>query len=474
MAGLMPALIALPLGAAPNPPRINFSGQPIDRNASQPASFAPIVKKVAACVVNIYSSHTIRVTPYGAPFYDDPILQRFFGDGSRRLKTQSLGSGVIITEDGYILTNNHVVEGADDVRVALADGRKEYAAKLVGTDERTDLAILKIDAKGLTPITVTDSDHVEVGDVVLALGNPFGVGQTVTKGIVSAIGRENEDFIQTDAAINPGNSGGALLDIQGRLIGINQSIATRSGGSQGVGFAIPSNLARSIGERLITDGVLKHGYLGVIIQPVTPDLAQEFRLPDELGALVAEVQPGSPAAAAGLKDGDVVRTINGKPVRDSRHLQFIVAQTAPQTKVMLVFIRDGKEQNTSATLGTLPADLGESPKRGETRTGSASKGPMDGVNISDLNPQARQQFDIPENVQGALVTNVERGSLAANAGLRTGEVIVSINRRRMQDARTAAEMIRQARDSRILLRVWSGRGDSGAMRYIVIETGGGQ
>ena len=295
--------------AASKAPKVIVSEKPIDRTASLPASFAPIVKKVAPCVVNIYSTRNVRVQP----FMGNDMLRQFFGfdsdgydQGPQTHKVEGLGSGIIISEDGYILSNNHVVDGADDIKVGLQNDKNEYTAKVVGTDPQTDVAVLKIDAKNLTPITFADSDKLEVGDIVLAIGNPFGVGQTVTKGIISALGRggfdivDYEDFIQTDAPINPGNSGGALVDIEGRLVGINQSIVSRSGGSQGVGFAVPANLARSIMEHIITDGTVKRGYLGVNIQPVTPDLAQEFALPDESGILIGGVQPHTAASEAGL------------------------------------------------------------------------------------------------------------------------------------------------------------------------------
>jgi len=293
---------------------------PISRDAASHASFAPVVKKVTPGVVKVFTTARIQNTAFeGGPGMDD-FLRRFFGDGFEHRaprrnfglpRQQGVGSGVIATRDGYILTNNHVVDGADEVKVALQDGR-EFTAKVIGRDPKSDVAVIKIDGKDLPAVPMADSDKVEVGDVVLAIGNPFGIGQTVTTGIVSATGRagatglDYEDFIQTDAAINPGNSGGALVDAEGRLIGINTAILSRSGGNQGIGFAIPVNLARDVMQSLVKDGRVTRGYLGVMIQDVTPALAKEFNLKDATGALVSDVTAKSPAEKAGFKSGDVV------------------------------------------------------------------------------------------------------------------------------------------------------------------------
>jgi len=303
-------------------PQLKTDNAPLSVEARPNLSFAPVIKQVGPSVVNIYTNKTTRADQGMAPFLDDPFLRRFFGGPfesiPRERKEQALGSGVIVSTDGYILTNNHVVEGADEIKVALNDNKTTYDAKLVGTDPQTDIAVIKVNAKDLPAITLTDSDNVQVGDVVLAIGNPFGIGQTVTMGIVSAKGRggmgivDYEDFIQTDASINPGNSGGALVDATGRLIGINQSIISRSGGNQGVGFSVPVNLAKYVMERLVADGKVTRGYLGVMIQPVTDDLAKAFELKDNSGALVGDVTEDSPAEEAGLKEGDVITEFNGK------------------------------------------------------------------------------------------------------------------------------------------------------------------
>jgi serine protease Do len=278
----------------------------------------------------------------------------------RERREQSLGSGVIVSQDGYILTNNHVVQGADEVKVALADEKTVLDAKIVGTDSHTDVAVIKVDGQNLAAITLTNSDQLEVGDVVLAIGDPFGVGQTVTMGIVSAKDRgmgmvDYEDFIQTDASINPGNSGGALVDANGRLAGINTAILSRSGGNQGIGFAIPVNLARSVMEHIIVEGKVKRGYLGVKILALTPALAGQLNLPGQTGALVGDVTANSPGERAGLKKGDIVIAFDGKDVTDSRHLRLMVAEKAPGSKVSIKILRDGKEQMLTAELGELPS-----------------------------------------------------------------------------------------------------------------------
>src|SRR5690242_9779893 len=318
LAGSAVAFSQKPKAESFTPPAVDE--RPIARDIGGHGSFAPVVKKVAPGVVKVFTTTKVHNTSYngmpGAPGDMDDIFRRFFGDQfqgripRRNMvpmpRQEGIGSGVIATKDGYILTNNHVVDGADEVKVALQDGR-EFTAKVIGRDPKTDIAVIKIDAKDLPAVLMADSEKVEVGDVVLAVGNPFGIGQTVTTGIVSATGRggalglDYEDFIQTDAAINPGNSGGALVDAEGRLIGINTAILSRSGGNQGIGFAIPVNLARDVMESLIKDGHVTRGYLGVMIQDVTPSLAKEFKLKEPQGALVGDVTPKSPAEKAGLE-----------------------------------------------------------------------------------------------------------------------------------------------------------------------------
>lgn len=358
---LLAGELAVSSARAATPPKTNIDDTPLPRD-SRPSttSFAPVVKKVSPSVVNIYTSKTLRL---------DPALRQYLREmyGFDRVpserRQQSLGSGIIVSEDGYILTNNHVVEGADEVKVALSDERTVYDATVVGTDPQTDVAVVKVTAENLPAITFADSGKIEVGDVTLAIGDPFGVGQTVTMGIVSAkdrggIGITNyEDFIQTDASINPGNSGGALVDAAGRLVGINTAILSRTGGNQGIGFAVPVNLARYVMERIVVDGKVTRGYLGVKIQPITSDIAKQSKLSQPAGALIAEVTPGSPGEQAGLKAGDIVTEFDGKSVTDSRHLQLMVAEKPPGSRVSMKIVREGKEQTLTAQLGELPAQI---------------------------------------------------------------------------------------------------------------------
>jgi serine protease Do len=437
-------------------------------------------------VVTIQSTRTVRYQQNWHPFFDDEMFRRFFPDmqprqdrsRERRQVLQGLGSGVIVSEDGYILTNNHVVEGADEdgVKVALADGKTKYDAKVIGRDPRTDVAVLKIEAQNLPAITIANSDKLEVGDVVLAIGNPFNVGQSVTMGIVSGVGRGTgilgeggyEDFIQTDAAINPGNSGGALVDAEGRLIGINQSIFSRTGGNNGIGFAIPINLARSVMDRLTTDGTFTRGFLGVLPQEVDDNLARAFKLPNTEGALVAEVSADTPAEKAGLKIGDVIVEVDGKKITDPRQLRLIVSQIPPNTKVNVKAIRNGKERNFNVTVGVLPGEQVSSTS--ETDSGSESKvEQLEGVGVSDIDSRTRQQLGIPPHINGALVTEVDPDSKAADAGLRPGDVIMEINRQSVSNADEAVELSEKAKGDRVLLLIYSSQNGRGASRYLSVE-----
>jgi serine protease Do len=460
-------------------PKLKSQDSPVSRDIRPATSFAPIVKKVGPSVVNIYTTKTLRGSPQMSPLFEDPFFRRFFGvpEGEERMprerREQSLGSGVIVTEDGYILTANHVVEGADEIKVVLADDKKEFDAKVIGTDPQTDTAVVKVEGKGLPAITVTDSDKIEVGDIVLAVGNPFGVGQTVTTGIVSGKGRggmgivDYEDFIQTDASINPGNSGGALVDAEGRLVGINTVILSPTGGNQGIGFAVPVNLIRYVMNQIVSEGKVTRGFLGVRIQAVTPELAREFKLPEQIGALVGEVTPNSPAAQAGLKEGDVIVEFNGKKVTGSRQLRLMASQSAPGTKADVKVLRDGKEQMFTVRLGELPAErLAKTGRSGEPGPGRKTE-LLGGVAVDDLDTSARRELNIPSQVRGALVLNVEPSSPAAAAGLRPGDVILEVNRKRVNNAEEAAKLSEQSTGERVLLRVWS----EGGSRYAVVTAG---
>ena len=451
---------------------------PLPRAAGSYNSFAPIVKKVAPGVVKIVvmsKAAPNATVPEGFGF-NDPFWRHFFGDQfgqqtpNRRFRIprqQGLGSGVIVTKDGYILTNNHVVDNADDVKVTLQDGR-EFTAKIVGRDPKSDIAVVKIDATGLPVVPMADSDKVEVGDVVLAVGNPFGVGQTVTTGIVSATGRGNlgiedyEDFIQTDAAINPGNSGGALVDAEGRLIGINTAIFSRTGGNQGIGFVIPSDLARNVMDSLIKYGSVTRGYLGVMIQDVTPALAKEFQLKEGTGALVGDVVPKGPADKAGLKDGDVVLDFNGKKVKDSRHLRLTVGETKPGTTVPVKILRDGTAKTLEVTVQQLPGSEKLAQNNGPA---SNDTGTLNGVTVSDLDQQARAELKIPEHVKGAVITEVQPDSPAAEARLKPGDVVEEIDHHPVKNAEDAVRLTEHPKDKVTLLRIWS----NGGSHYVVVD-----
>jgi serine protease DegQ len=328
-------------------------------------SYSEAAKKAMPAVVNIFTAKEVKAPKQ--PFLNDPLFRHFFGRGQsgqsgqpqEKRRASSLGSGVIVSSEGYVLTNHHVIESADEIEVLLADGRRS-SAKVVGSDPETDLAVVKVDLKGLPAIVFGRPEAAHVGDVVLAIGNPFGVGQTVTMGIVSALGRSHlgintfENFIQTDAAINPGNSGGALVDAQGNLLGVNTAIYSRSGGSLGIGFAIPSNMAKSVMEQIIATGGVTRGWIGVEIQEITPDLAESFKLPKNQGAIIAGVMKGGPADKGGMKPGDVLMEIEGKPVTDSSDMLNVIAQLAPGKAAKMKILRDGKPQDIAVDIGKRP------------------------------------------------------------------------------------------------------------------------
>ncbi len=350
----------------PDPQRPANSDASAPPDASAPASrdssilsYAKAAKLATPAVVNIFTTKSVRVTP-NHPLFNDPLFRRFFGDQfSQQQQTSSLGSGVIVSADGLILTNHHVVESSDEIEVLLADGRRAKA-KLVGTDPETDLAVLKIALRSLPIVAFGDDTQAQIGDVVLAIGNPFGVGQTVTMGIVSALGRNQlgintfENFIQTDAAINPGNSGGALVDTQGRLLGINTAIYSRNGGSMGIGFAIPVSTVRTVMEQIVKTGGVTRGYIGVEPQDVTPELAEAFRLPRKDGAIIAGVMRAGPADRAGVRVGDILFEVDGKPVKDTASMLNLIAQLKPGTSTRFRFLREGKQLDLNIVIGKRP------------------------------------------------------------------------------------------------------------------------
>ncbi|WHZ14538.1 MAG: HtrA protease/chaperone protein [Nitrospira sp.] len=428
-----------PTAAAPPVPQP--AGDPvISAISAQP--FVAIAKQAKASVVNVSSvkKNTRRTEQGPLPFFDDPFFRRFFGEEfERRMprspenQEQGLGSGVIVSADGYIVTNNHVVEGADELVVSLPD-KRTFKAKVIGTDPRTDLAVIKIDASNLPVLSWGDATQLQVGEMVLAVGNPFGLSQTVTMGIISAVGRANmgivdyEDFIQTDAAINPGNSGGALVNLKGELIGINTAIFTRSGGYMGIGFAIPSTMAKNVMESLIKQGKVVRGWIGASIQEVTPDLAKEFGAAEPKGALVADVVEDSPAAKAKLERGDIITAYNGKVINDPNHLRSLVAETGPGTTVRLSIWRD-------KTTKDLTLAVGEQPIEAASITGSkAGKGDhaLAGLTVEDLKPGQSSRL---KSQTGVLVTEIEAESPAERAGVRKGDIIQEINRRPVHHVR---------------------------------------
>ena len=335
-------------------------------NASHFSSLRGAARKAMPAVVNVFTTKEIKVPRH--PFIDDPLFRRFFGDqlDNETRQTSSLGSGVIVGTDGYILTNHHVIEAADEIEVAFADGRKA-PAKIVGADPDTDLAVLKADIKGTTPITFGNPTSLSVGDVVLAIGNPFGVGQTVTMGIVSALGRSHlgistfENFIQTDAAINPGNSGGALVDVSGNLVGINSAIYSRTGGSLGIGFAIPADLARQVMEQIVHTGSVTRGWIGVEVQDISPELADSFRLPDTKGTLIAGVLRGGPADRAGVRPGDILVGVEQKQVVDSTNMLNLIAALEPGKTATLRILRNREEMQFKVSVGKRPRPTANTP-----------------------------------------------------------------------------------------------------------------
>ncbi len=422
------------------------------------ASVPDVAERVVKSVVNIATTQTVHQTAAPGPGFDDPIFRQFFGPQMqmqpRDRKMQSLGSGVIIRSDGVILTNNHVVANADTIHVTLPDGR-DLPAKVVGTDPKSDLAVVKLQGKvgKLKALPFGSSSSLRLGETVLAVGDPFGVGQTVTEGIVSAKGRSHmgitdyEDFIQTDAAINPGNSGGALVNLRGQLVGINTAILSRTGGSQGIGFAIPSDMAEPIMQALLDHGEVRRGWLGVAIQDLNPDLAAGLGLDLQQGVLISDVTAKSPAAKAGLRRGDVVKELQGEPVQNTADLRNRIAAMGPGATADLVVHRGGHDVNVQVKLGKLSAAVAANGAPATTK-----KGVLGGVTVAPLDDQTRQKFGIADDLhQGVVVTDVEPGSAAGDMGLQKGDVVLELNKQPIKSVGDFEKAAGQSESSALLL-----------------------
>jgi serine protease Do len=451
----------------PENPAATIKTSPRSESAAR-RGYSGVVKKVVPAVVNISSSRVVKNEMSGMrgqgemPQGLDPFFRQFFGQDFGRnsvpkeRREKSLGSGVIISPEGYILTNNHVVDHATEVTVTLSD-KREMKARVVGTDPRTDIAVLKIEGSNFPSLVLADSSKVEVGDIVLAIGDPFGVGQTVTSGIVSATGRgglgieEVEDFIQTDAPINPGNSGGALVDDEGHLIGINTAILSgNSGGNQGIGFAVPINMARHDMDQILAHGKVERGYLGILPQDITPSMAKALNISQTSGALVGDVTANSPASRAGLKTGDIILGVNGEAVSDANQLRLKIGNLDPNAKINLKVMRDGKTME-------LPVQLGEFPSNQERASvnNNDKEGAVLGVSVENLTPETAQQLKLAPQTKGVVVDEVSPSSRAAEAGLQAGDVIQQVNRKPVTSVNDFKQMINSAKtDSPVLLLVY--------------------
>ena len=429
-------------------------------------AMAEVAEAVKPTIVNISTTRTVKIQAGQNPFLEDPFFRRFFGDQSKmpkERKTASLGSGVIVSSDGYILTSSHVVQGADDINVTLSD-KREFKGKIIGYDAMTDLGVIKIDADNLPTIKWGNSDKLRVGETVLAFGSPYGLSQTVTSGIVSAVGRANvgiadyEDFIQTDAAINPGNSGGALVNVKGELIGINTAIFSTSGGYQGIGFAIPTSMAKAVMDSLITKGKVIRGWLGVTIQPLTRELAKQFNLKEEKGALVGDVTEGGPAEKAGLQRGDVITEYEGKKVDEPYQLRNMVANTAPGQEVEIKIIRGSKTETKKVTVGEIPVQM-QKPSKGEFNN------LLKGVTVQNLTPDVYSQLNLPKRLKGVVVSEVAEDSPATMV-LIQGDVIQEINRQKIANVTEYEKVVSNIKpDENILLLIFR----SGSSLFITLS-----
>ena len=447
------------LSLAQGPP---ISEQSIDLLTRTGKAMAEVTAAVKPGIVNIVTTRTVKVSGGQDPFFDDPFFKRFFGEqfGRQRhqqkeQKSSGLGSGVIVSADGYIITNSHVIKDADEIKVTLSD-KREFVGKVIGSDLKTEIAVVKIDAKGLPTVPWGNSDKLQVGEVVLAVGNPFGLNQTVTMGIVSALGRANvgitdyEDFVQTDAAINPGNSGGALVNVRGEVIGINTAIYSTSGGYQGIGFAIPSNMVKSIMESLVTRGKVVRGWFGVSIQKVTPDLARQFDLKDEGGAPVGDVIENGPAEKAGLQRGDIILEYDGKKIEEPYILRNMVANSLPGEEHSIKVLRDGRTINLTLTIGELPTDSQTPVESGDFQNA------LKGVSVQDVTPELAKRLKIPERIKGVVISDVVESSIASGV-LTQGDIIQEVNRKKVADVKSYKDIVAKIRkDEPVLLLIFRG------------------
>jgi serine protease Do len=438
--------------------------------------FATVLKPALPAVVNIHSSKIVKPRQNMMPFFNDPFFQQFFGNQGQSMQPQperetSLGSGVILTSDGTIITNNHVVDGASDIKVSLAD-KREFTAKVIGTDKPSDIAVLKINATGLPTLPLGDSSRLRVGDLVFAVGDPFGLGETATMGIVSAKGRgganlgieQYEDFIQTDASINPGNSGGALIDLHGNLVGINTAIVTGgAGGNVGIGFAIPIEMAHHVMDQIVEHGKVVRGYLGLLPEDVSASLAKQFGLSEPTGALVTTVEKDTPASRAGLQHGDIILKVNGQTVESANDLRLKISGMAPGSTVNLTIWRDGKTQDAKVTLSELPAQSAQTGQSEENGSGV-----MQGVQVQTLTSDLSQDIGVPNGTHGVVITSVDPSSPAAAAGLDRGDVIQEVNHKPVNNVQEYHAAL-QGADNRAALLLVMSPNSGGLQQYVVVE-----